>query len=234
MGERVPVALRPLAGDARDADALEHRHAPERLARVDVGQVHLDRGQPGDLERVAQRPGVVRPGARIEDQAVREVARLVELLDVLALEVGLEEAHLESELTAEAPDPLLEPHEAQAAVDLGRAAIECAEVDPVQHRHAVLHDRSNSATAARRSSGDTPIPVRTSPGASTSTNPTRPPRRFLSRAVAATTSAGSIAGSSRVGRPCSASRPATSSRSAGWAESVSAASSPSPTASPWR
>ncbi len=153
--ERVPVALEPLARDARDADAVEHRHAPERLAGVDVGQMDLDGRQPGDLERVADRPRVVRPGARVEHQPVGVVARLVELLDVLALEVGLEEAHLEPELAGEAPDLLLEPREGQPAVVLGRPAVERVEVDAVHDGDAVPHDRSNSATAARRSSGAT-------------------------------------------------------------------------------
>ena len=67
------------------------------------------------------------------------------------------------------------------------------------------------------------MPVRMSPGASTSANPTRPRRRFLSRAVAATTSAGSIAGSRRVGSPRAVSSSATSSRSAGWAEVIKTA-----------
>ena len=178
----------------------DHRHAPELLAGVDVGQVHLDRGQPGDLERVADRPRVVRPRARVEDQAVREVARLVELLARTRPRSRSGRTGSRARARGPAPDPLLEPQEGQAAVVLGGPAVELVEVDPVHHRDAVLHDRPNSATAARRSSGATAIAVRTSPGASTSAKPTRP-RRFLSRAVAATTSAGSIAGSRRVGRP---------------------------------
>ena len=84
---------------------------------------------------------------------------------------------------------------------LGRPAVQPVEVDAVQDGDAVLHRPCNSATAARTSSSATGQPVRTSPGASTSTKPTRPPRRFLSRRVAAATSAGSMAGSSVVGRP---------------------------------
>src|SRR5829696_3437077 len=234
MGERLPVALGPLAGDASDAGAVEHGHAAERLPVLDVGEMDLHGRQPGDLQRVPQRPRVVRPRAGVEDQAVREVGRLVELLHVLALEVRLEEAHLEPDLTTVTADLLLEPHQTQPAVDLCRAPVERGQVDPVHHRHAIPHPDSNAATAARTSSGATATPVRTSPGASTSAKPTRPLRRFLSRAVAATTAAGSTAGSRRVGRPRAASSSATSSRRAGCAERVSAASSPSPTASPWR
>ena len=80
---------------------------------VDVGEVHLDRRQAGDLDRVAQRPRVVRPRARVEQQPVGVVARLVQLLDVLALVVGLEEARLEPELARELLDALLEPRERQ-------------------------------------------------------------------------------------------------------------------------
>ena len=74
---------------------------PPLLARVDVGQVHLDRRQPGDLERVADRPRVVRPGAGVEQQPVGVVGAPVQLLDELALVVGLEEARLEAELARE-------------------------------------------------------------------------------------------------------------------------------------
>ena len=94
--ERVAVAVHALAADLRHADAVEHRHAPERLAVLDVGQVHLHRRQPGDLDGVAQRPRVVRPGARVEQQPVGVVGRLVDLLDVVALVVGLEEPGLQA------------------------------------------------------------------------------------------------------------------------------------------
>ena len=64
-------------------------------------------------------------------------------------------------------------------------------------RHAVLPHRASSSIAALRSPSLTRQPVRVRPGASTSTKPTRPPRRFLSRCTAAATAARSIGGVER-------------------------------------
>src|SRR4051794_27669325 len=204
---------------------------PERLARVDVREVHLDGGQPRDLDRVAQRPRIVCPRARVEDQPVGEVGRLVQLLHELGLVVGLEEARLQPELAPEARDLVLELGVREPAVVLCRAPVERAQVDPVQDGDAALH--RNPASAARTSLSATGTPVRTSPSASTSTNPTRPPRRFLSRWTAASTASWSTSGSSAVGSPRSPNSSATSPRSSGRPDRVSAESSPSPTASPW-
>ena len=232
--QRLAVAVGALAADLGHADALEHGHAPELLTRLHVGQMHLHRGQSGDLDGVAERPRVVRPRARVQHEPVGVVGRLVDLLDVLPLVVGLEEACVQAELAREAVDPLLELGEGEPAIVLGRPAVERVEVDAVEHGHPVPHGARNSATARRSSASSTGRPGRTSPGASTSTKPTRPPRRFLSRRVAATTAPGSTALSSEVGSPRAASSAATSARSAAWPDSSSAASMPSPTASPWR
>ena len=96
--ERLAVAVGALARDARDAQLADHRLAPPRLARVDVGQVDLDRRQAGELERVADRVRVVRPGARVEHHPVGEPVEPVQVLDELALVVGLEERASEPEL----------------------------------------------------------------------------------------------------------------------------------------
>ena len=72
--------------------------APPLLAGVDVGEVDLDRRQAGQLERVADRVGVVGPGAGVEDDPVGDALEAVQMLDELALVVGLEEARLEPEL----------------------------------------------------------------------------------------------------------------------------------------
>src|SRR4051812_45918334 len=203
------------------------------LALLDVREVDLDRRQPGDLERVTQRPRVVGPGAGVEHEPVGVIAGAVELLDELALEVGLEEPRLEAQRLGELRDLPLELGEREVAVDLGRPPLEHVEVHPVHHGHPVLH-RASSSIAARRSPSATRHPVRVRPGSSTSTKPTRPPRRFLSRCTATATASRSTPTSSCVGRPWPASSPATSSRSSGCCESVSAASSPRPTASPCR
>ena len=54
----------------------------------------------------------------------------------------------------------------------------------MHHGHPVPHRAVNSSRASRTSRGSTGRPVRTSPGASTSTKPTRPARRFLSPCIA--------------------------------------------------
>ena len=61
--------------------------------------------------------------------------------------------------------------------------------------------QNSSATAARSSASATSRPVTTSPGAWTSTNGTRAPTRFLSRAVAATISSTSTGSVERHGQP---------------------------------
>src|SRR5689334_13838201 len=66
--DRLAVALGPLALDPVRDDVGDHRVAAELLAVVDVGQVHLDHLQAlldDELDRVADRVGVVRPRARV-------------------------------------------------------------------------------------------------------------------------------------------------------------------------
>ena len=43
-GQRLTVSVDALAADRRDAQVAHDGHAPELLARIDVGQVHLDGG----------------------------------------------------------------------------------------------------------------------------------------------------------------------------------------------
>src|SRR6058998_789344 len=61
-GQSRAVALNPLAAHRGDAQVADHRLAPPRLTVLDVGKVDLDGGQAGELQRVADRPGVVGPG----------------------------------------------------------------------------------------------------------------------------------------------------------------------------
>src|SRR5437588_4781715 len=91
----------------------------------------LDRRQSGQLEGVADRVGVVRPGARIEDQPIRQTLEPVQPLDELALVVGLEEPGLEAELAALLADPELELVEAQRAVVLRVTTTELVQMHAV-------------------------------------------------------------------------------------------------------
>ena len=87
--------------------------------RLDVGDVHLDDRPPERLERVADRPAVVRPGAGVEQQPVRVVGGLVQLLDELALVIGVEEARLEAELV---PKGVADPRFAYRGRDVPAAS----------------------------------------------------------------------------------------------------------------
>ncbi len=70
--------------------------------------MNLDRRQRGDLERVADRVRVVRPGARVEHERRGGLARPVDELAVLALVIGLGEGGVEPEVAGEPLDTLLE------------------------------------------------------------------------------------------------------------------------------
>src|SRR4051812_6216468 len=174
----------------------------------------------------------MRPRAWVEHQPVRGVGCLVEVLAEHSLVVGLLEGGIESELLGEALNPHLELRERQPAVDLRVAPVEYVEVHAVHDLNAVLH-RAISSIAASSACGSTSWPGVTSPGASTSTNGTLSPLRFLSRDTSAATSAG-VAPSRRCGSPRVASSSPTSARSASRSERRSAHSSPRPTASPCR
>ena len=70
--------------------------------------MHLDERNREQLERVANRVGVVRPGAGVRDHAVRPVERVVAPPDVLALVVRLPAADVTVELGRPFVDPRLE------------------------------------------------------------------------------------------------------------------------------
>ena len=112
ISSAVTVAVDALALHGAHAEVADHRQAPPLLAPVDRREVDLDGRQAAQLERVVDRPRVVRPGARIEHEAVGALAGAVQELAVLALVVRLVEAHLEAELARVALDLDLELGEA--------------------------------------------------------------------------------------------------------------------------
>src|SRR4051812_45439344 len=117
--ECLGVALRAPPLDRRDAQIADHGDAPPLLALVDGRQMHLHRRQPRHLEGVPDRPRVVGPRARVEDQAVGALPRAVEPLHELALVVRLREARLHLEPAGELLDLHLELGQRDAAVVLG-------------------------------------------------------------------------------------------------------------------
>ena len=195
--ERLAIAVGALAGDGAEHQPLEHRVAPPLLARTDVGEVDLDRGHAGDLERVADRVAVVRPGAGVEQRRVGELRETMQVLDELRLAVGVKEARLQAELVSVTVDPALELVQRQVAVVLARAPAEHVQVDAVQDRDPVVgrwtHPRCSSSTAALTLSGSTRWPTTGSPGRSSRTKPTPSAVRFLSRSSAARTASTSTA-----------------------------------------
>src|SRR5450755_1016506 len=167
--------------------------------------MNLDGRERRDLERVPDRPRVVRPGSGVEHDRVRQPLDPVQMLDEVALVVGLEETRLESELVRVGGDPELELGQREAAVEGRVAAPELVEVDPMHDLDAVAVHATNSRTAAARSSAAIVQPGRGAPGAWSSTNGTGPsPTRFLSRHVACTIASGSasvsVTGSPRATR----------------------------------
>ena len=69
--QRLAVAVGALAGDLGQDQAVEDRELAPVVARLDVGEVDLDRGQAGDVERVGDRAAVVGPGAGVDERPRR-------------------------------------------------------------------------------------------------------------------------------------------------------------------
>src|SRR5581483_7447111 len=158
--------------------------------------MHFDRGESCELERVADRVGVVGPGTRIENDAVRHPLEPMQVLDEVALVVGLKEARRQAELASVVRDRALEFGERRPAVLLGVPPPDLIEVGAVHHLDPVsgvrAHSPANSLTAASTSRSGTGEPVFGNPGRSSSTNGTGPsPTRLLSVRVACTTARGS-------------------------------------------
>src|SRR5690349_433691 len=85
--ERLAVPVRAAADDPVGGELRDDRDPPPRLAFLDVRDVHLDERPTEELERVADRPAVVRPRARVDDQPVDGADGVVAEPDVLALAV---------------------------------------------------------------------------------------------------------------------------------------------------
>ena len=141
--ECLAVAVEPLPLDAPDAQLPDHGMAAPLLALVDRRQVNLDRRDGRELERVADRVGVVRPRTRVEQQAVGPLGGDVQALAELALVVCLPEGGVELQLARELLDPHLELGEREVAVVLGVAASDLVEVHAVHHVHAVPPHRAS-------------------------------------------------------------------------------------------
>ena len=144
------------------------------------------------------RPRVVRPGARVQDHPVGHPGQVVQVLDELALGVGLEAARVQPQLVPELLDRSARAPAACARRSApgrgGRARRSSRRASPdagTSDQSTGLMTAASSATAARSCASATAQPTRTAPGASTSTNGGRAaPRRFLSWATASSTARG--------------------------------------------
>ena len=89
--QRQQVAVDAKAAYLAAHDVGEHRHMAKRLARMDVGHVHLNDRALQNRQRVADGVAVVRPGAGIDQYRVHAFAMgAVDALAHLAFDVGLE------------------------------------------------------------------------------------------------------------------------------------------------
>src|SRR4051794_30169122 len=104
----------------------------EGLAAMHVRDVHLDDRELAGGERIEERDRGVREGSRVDDDATRALARLVDPVDQLELGVALAELDLELQLGADLAALRLDVGERLVAVDRRLALAEQVEVRPVQ------------------------------------------------------------------------------------------------------
>jgi hypothetical protein len=177
--QRQPVPVDAEPADHPGRDGGDHRVVPELLTRVDVGDVHLDQGRPQQGAGVAQRIGVVRPGAGVEHDRGGLVGGGVQPAEHLGLVVGLPHSDVEAQRRTVADAAVDQVGVGGEPVDVDLAGAQPAEVGTVEH--VDLHPGSPiSAKAARSmaSSGESRMDGAASP--SSTTNRSRPPRAFLS------------------------------------------------------
>ena len=92
--QRVGIPLQPLAGDGGEAGQAGVANLAEILAGLDGADMDLD-GRDGDgLEGIEDCDAGVRVGGRVDDDAVDHAVGLLDLVDDVALVVGLEHLDL--------------------------------------------------------------------------------------------------------------------------------------------
>src|SRR5690606_31928006 len=215
--ETKQVAVGAEARDLPGADGRHHRAPPERLARVDVGQVHLDGGQPDGRNGVAQRVAVVGERAGINDDGVKSPAGAVKRVDELAFVVRLEKLHFGAQLGGRCGQHALDVRERRVPVYVRLARAEQVQVRTVQHQdlqffavaaHMLRCSLSTSSTSSSgTSSRTTQRPVRSS-----KTNRSLSASTFLSRRMMVSSWSGSTAGGAS-GKPARCSKAASRSTS---------------------
>lgn len=139
--EREPVPVHAEAADDPGGDRRHHRMVPERLTRVDVGDVHLDQrpGQQGT--GVAESVGVMGPRGGVEHHRHALVGGRMQPAEQLRLGVGLADVDGESQLAADPYTHVDEVGVRGEPVDVGLARTQAAQVRSVQYVH--LHDETS-------------------------------------------------------------------------------------------
>src|SRR5262249_27627150 len=188
---RLQVRVDALAHDLPLGDVRQHADATERLARVNVRQVHFISADLHRLDGVAQRVRVVRQSAGVEDQPLHPAPLGVELVDQRPLVIALKNSKLEPQLARPGAQPRVELGELRRAVDLRLALAQKVQVGPVQdeHLHRGVSENSSSARSTPSASISSEMAGTTCalPMPASTTNLNAPPSAFLSLRAAAIT-----------------------------------------------
>src|SRR5687767_10532675 len=149
------VAVGTEATEHRQRAACQGRPAALRLARVDVGEVHLDVADPHADQRIAQREArmAVRPG--VDERAVGLAPHAVNRIDHRAFAVMLGEIELDAELRRHGPEVCFDVGERLTAVQMGLANSEKVEIRAVDNgdSHFRLSPSSQAVNCSRSPSG---------------------------------------------------------------------------------
>src|SRR6476661_1640907 len=176
----------------------------EQLARVDIGEMHLNRWHAGPRQRIPERDTGMGQPAGIDDDPLRRDRFRLKELDQCALMVRL----VGMRLTAKFGCPLVHPRvdlvEGHRSIDLWLALSQRIEIRPVQHEYssslfgrlAVTHTRRSrlsaphyasaptASSAWRTASSGTSLTTAECPSAVGKTHRTAPLRTFLSQKIA--------------------------------------------------
>ena len=119
-------------GERRDLTA-------EGLALLDVGNVHLDRGEVDRGQSVLKGPAVVGQGPGVYHQAIDPGTGLVDPVDQLAFVVRLKCLDLQPQLGSPGADPILELGQGGVSIDMGLAHAEQVEVGAIEDENPLHH-----------------------------------------------------------------------------------------------
>lgn len=141
MRQRDPVPVDTETADDAGGDGRDHRALPERFARVDVGDVHLDQGRGQQGAGVAEGVGVMRPRPRVEHHRRPLVRSHVQPSEHLGLGVGLPHVDGQAEFRSDPHTHLGQFGVRGEAVDIRLPRAESAKIRPVQYVH--VHDETS-------------------------------------------------------------------------------------------